>query len=615
MLPRHTKRLQSYRRGYLLALSSIALVATLGELLTQQFLANNEHDAELVNRSGLQRMHSQRLTKAALELMSPSSRLDSDHAREELEQTLRRLEASHRTLPQLAGYGPALAPLFARLEPPFLGLTTSAQALLDTPESAPARRHALLGKMLEHEAAFLPVMDELVGSYEAVATAKLHGLRITRLLLLGATLMVLLLEAFYLFEPLRRSLKIRMLALERARREAETATIAKEAFLATVSHEMRTPLHGILGMTELLRDSELDAQQRTWTRASRESATSLLTLIDGILDFAKLRCGEIALEHVPFRVREVCDNLAERSRRLIGPRRVSLVCEVAPSVPEYITGDPHRIELVLANLLENAAKFTEVGEIKLSATVLEGQLVFDVTDTGVGIPSGIREEIFACFHQAEDATTRRFGGAGMGLTVGRASAELMDGSLRLVDSSDAGSHFRFSLPLSRTSPSETEASPELELTEHAADALNEGPAGVACEAFGTLEGLSVLAADDNPVNRRLVSAFLRPLGCAVTLAEDGLEAYEHAAQRDFDAILMDCQMPRVNGFEATRRIRELPAHTDTPIIALTASVRDEDRETTLVAGMNDFLAKPHSGEQLARMLRKWCLSRPEALAS
>ncbi|NUP97267.1 MAG: response regulator [Planctomycetaceae bacterium] len=366
---------------------------------------------------------------------------------------------------------------------------------------------------------------------------------------------------------------------------AESSNRAKSEFLANMSHEFRTPLNGIVGMTELLSETHLTVEQRECVDMTRSSATHLLALISDILDLSKIEAGKVTIEKLPIRVRGVVGNVGMLMSRLAAAKGLPLTVEIAPEVPEWIEGDPTRLRQVLLNLTSNAVKFTEKGGVQL--TLRPGPtrrtLQFEVRDSGIGIAPDKLGAVFEKFTQADATTTRRFGGTGLGLSIVRELAQLMGGDVRVASKVGEGSVFTLELPLVETVAEERGCTESCEPTLRA--------------------GLRVLVAEDNAVNWRVLEVQLRRLGCLPELAPDGEQAFQRAQAADFDIVLMDCQMPVLDGFEATRKIRALAGpRGQVPIVALTANALTGDRDRCLSNGMNGYLTKPVRREDLARVL-------------
>lgn len=379
-------------------------------------------------------------------------------------------------------------------------------------------------------------------------------------------------------------------AAQEARRRAEVASDAKSDFLAVISHEIRTPMNAVISAANLLRRTRLDEAQREHVAMLTDAGDVLMGLLNDVLDFSKIEAGKMELESAAMNVRDRLTALC----RLWEPRAdaagVRLTMDIDASVPAFVRTDPLRFQQILFNLMSNAVKFTSTGEIRVRAGWDGAHLSVAVVDTGCGIPAERLPHMFNSFEQADAGTTRRYGGTGLGLSISRKLAEIMGGTLSVESREGEGSTFTLSLPVEVA----------------AEDAAASRPSG---EDTGALEGRVILAADDHEVNRRILALLLEPHGCRLTLVANGAEAVEAARLERFDAVLMDMQMPVMDGLEAARRLRREGLNAATPIIALTANALDTHKAAWDAVGVHAFLTKPIDPELLAATLAGAC--RPE----
>lgn len=386
-----------------------------------------------------------------------------------------------------------------------------------------------------------------------------------------------------------------------AREKAEAANRAKAGFLAMMSHEIRTPMNGVLGMAALLQGTPLDAEQARYLDIIRSSSEALLSIIDEILDFSKIEAKKLSLDLIDYNLPKLLTDIADLSALRAAEKDLSFVWTLDDAVPSMLRGDPGRLRQILTNLIGNALKFTPAGTISLRVG-LAGEpaqapaavaLRFEVEDTGVGIPEQNLDKIFAPFEQGDSSTTRKYGGTGLGLAISRQLVELMGGEIAVSSREGAGAVFSFTL-----------AQMSALVTSSVAPANARSP-----KLAVTRSDARLLVVEDNAVNMMVMQGVLGRLGYRqIDKARDGLEAVAKVAATTYDLILMDCQMPNLDGYDATRRLREQGLRT--PIIALTAHAMSGDREKCLAAGMDDYLSKPVAIDALAAALARW-LNEPD----
>ncbi|MCI5082881.1 MAG: response regulator [Saprospiraceae bacterium] len=618
-----------YKYTYWVFILVVILATVSTQLVIHYAIDLQKQDAKVINVAGRQRMLSQNISKTALKI-NMGNEVATNQAR--LEKLLADWEEKHYALKngsqQLQLHGDnseAIASLFEAIQPSFDIITDNAQKLATA--NNPEAYNLYVNSILETESQFLALMNTIVNQYEREAEARVTNLQKIEIGIGVFTIFIIVMELLFLIQPLFRRLlnqnqdlgkKNEELLGQRqqlmyqtdliqeqndylriAKRKAEEAAVAKSRFLSNMSHEIRTPMNAVIGMAHILLEENPRPDQKDHLETIMFSAENLLVIINDILDYSKIEAGKLSIEEHNFNFSDTINGLYKTLAPRALKKGLIFQLDMDEQIPPYLIGDKTRLSQILINLLNNAIKFTEQGKVTFRIQLLQKTeetvyMQFEVIDTGIGIEHDKQEYIFESFSQADDHTTRLFGGTGLGLAITKKLLELQDSDITLKSEPNQGSTFGFKL--------------EFKIGQVPAEQKTDN--NILHNGSNKLKNIKkILIVEDNLFNIKVAQRILKIWELDMDIAKDGVEALEMIKKYDYSIVLMDLQMPRMDGYEATAQIRQWddPKYKSLPIIALSASALEEFRKRAFEVGMNDYITKPFKPKELFKAIERHAL--------
>ncbi len=614
----------NYKRYYTLLVITIIAVTVVSQVIIRSHLDSQTNDGNKISLASYQSSVANEVAKFALKIHSErSDSLSTKNSEIELKKAIRKISDRHKALT----YGNPKYNLNGDNTKKAKRLLLSASKNLNRLELAVQNTLTLensdaknLTEILVQSEDYSQILNEVVFSFEKENSAKISQLKKLELVLSGIMILVLLIEIFFVIKPALNKLRESHQKLISTNKKLIQSDKTKSEFLANMSHEIRTPLNGVIGMAHILSQGKLDSEQKDSVGAIKTSAQNLLDVINEILDFSKLESGKSQVEDVDFSLNELVNQVL----KILSPTAISkgldLLSHLDKDIPEIIKSDELKIRQILTNLIGNAIKFTENGKIILDVRQTEveddySELTFSIKDTGIGIPSKKLETIFESFTQADSSTSRKFGGTGLGLSICKKLTELLNGKIWAESDYGKGSTFIFSVIVSHPKGSTKKTTLEKKALETQTRLSRmrkkEKSNAIVSEKVKPIisplsSSLKILVVEDNSINRAVALKSLELLGLPASAAVDGEEAIKLIKSEIFDLILMDIQMPNLDGYECTRQIRRLLSQNDQPvIIAMTATSVSNTENPFIAKGMDDYLPKPIDVGQLSEKIHNW----------